>query len=75
MGFSFVGFVSAALLNMELAAFWDVSSLVLYSLRYVPVCWSVLPRVVHRLLLISAETFVTACSGLGASLKVFFFWV
>ena len=29
---------------------------------------------VYRLLLISAGTFVTACSGFGAGLKVFFFW-
>ena len=73
MGFSLFDF--AALLDMELAAFWDVSSLLYYSLGDVPVCLSVLFWEVYRLLLISAGTFVTACSGLGAGLKVFLFWV
>ena len=54
---------------MELTAFWDVLSLLYYSLGDVPVCWSVSFRVIYRLLLIFAGTFVTACSGLGTGLK------
>ena len=62
-------FDSTALLDMELTAFWDVLSLLYYSLGDVSVCWSVPFRVIHRLLLIFARTFVTACSGLGTGLK------
>ena len=71
----FVYLTLAALLDMELASFWDVSSLLYYSLEDISVCWSVLFEEGYSLLLISTGTFVTACSGLGAGLKVFFFWV
>ena len=38
----FVYSTLAALLDIELAACWDVISLLYYSLGDVPVCWSVL---------------------------------